>query len=158
MFFTLSSGVVTLWIIICGGMSTRPSINSKMAAREACSRVVQKLHAVTLIKSGIRQPWWEKRTLKALGLTKLHKVVIHKNTPAVNGLLRTVKHLIDIRPVDVVDPYKISTEHSTTTEQGTPVFLKANGEFDYQKYQDFIASSSKGIKTRVVPETSKTSN
>lgn len=128
-----------------------------MAAREACSKVVHKLHAVTLIKSGIRQPWWEKRTLKALGLTKLHKVVIHKNTPAVNGLLRSVKHLIDIRPVNVVDPYKPSKEHSTVTEQGTPVFLKANGEFNYQKYQEFIASNSKVTKTRA-PESPKPSN
>jgi large subunit ribosomal protein L30 len=128
-----------------------------MAAKEACTKAVHKLHAVSLIKSGIRQPWWEKRTLKALGLTRLHKVVIHKNIPAVNGLLRSVKHLIDVKPVRLVEPETKSEEHSNTAGQGTPVFLKANGQFNYQKYQDFIASNPKvsGTRTNEKSETSQ---
>lgn len=110
--------------------------NSKMAAKEACSQIVHKLHAVRLVRSGIRQPWWEKRTLRALGLTRLHKVVIHKNTPAVNGLLRSVKHLVDIRPVEVVAE-KNDAENKDEQEQGSPVFLKANGQFDIEKYKQF---------------------
>lgn len=109
---------------------------SNMAAREACSQVVHKLHAVRLIRSGIRQPWWEKRTLKALGLTRLHKTVIHKNTPAVNGLLRSVKHLVDIRPVEVVAE-KNAVKSENDNGQESPVFLKANGQFDVEKYQQF---------------------
>ena len=58
-----------------------------------------KLHAVTLIRSGIGRPHWQKRTLEALGLTKLHKTIIHKNTPSVNGMLASVKELIKIEPV-----------------------------------------------------------
>lgn len=108
-----------------------------MAAKEACSQIVHKLHAVRLIRSGIRQPWWEKRTLKALGLTRLHKVVIHKNTPAVNGLLRSVKHLIDIRPVEVVAETSNADNKKGEKELGIPVFLKANGQFDIEKYQEF---------------------
>lgn len=62
-------------------------------------KVAHKLHAVTLIRSGIGKPYWQKRTLEALGLTKLHKMVIHKNTPSVNGMLSSVKELIQIKPV-----------------------------------------------------------
>lgn len=66
-----------------------------MAAR----RLPAKLHAVTLIRSGIGKPYWQKRTLEALGLTKLHKTMIHKNIPSVNGMLASVKELIKIEPV-----------------------------------------------------------
>ncbi|EDO33003.1 predicted protein, partial [Nematostella vectensis] len=82
-------------------MSSSWKRESNMAAARA-TKTLHKLHAVTLIRSGIRQPWWEKRTLKVLGLTKLHKTVVHKNTPAVNGLLRSVKHLVDVTPIKVV--------------------------------------------------------
>ena len=61
--------------------------------------MMHKLHAVTLIRSGIGRPYWQKRTLEALGLTKLHKTMIHKNIPSVNGMLLSVKELITVRPV-----------------------------------------------------------
>ncbi len=60
---------------------------------------VHKLHAVTLVRSGIGRPRWEKKTLKALSLDKLHKTVIHKNTATVNSHLASVKGLIKVQPV-----------------------------------------------------------
>ena len=65
------------------------------------SKMVAKLHAVTLIRSGIGRPYWERRTLDALGLTKLHQTTIHKNTPSINGMLRSVKDLVMVRPLVV---------------------------------------------------------
>lgn len=62
-------------------------------------QAVHKLHAVTLIRSGIGRPYWQKRTLEALMLTKMHKTVIHKNTPTINGQLLSVKELVNVRPV-----------------------------------------------------------
>ena len=62
-------------------------------------KIIPKLHAVTLIKSGIGRPYWQKRTLKALKLTKMHKTVIHKNTPSLNSQLASVKELIKVQPV-----------------------------------------------------------
>lgn len=70
-----------------------------MASRKAGDKVLHQLHAVTLIRSGIGRPYWQKRTLEALGLTKLHKTMIHKNIPSVNGMLLSVKELIKVRPV-----------------------------------------------------------
>ena len=70
-----------------------------MASRKVGGEVIHKLHAVTLIRSGIGRPYWQKRTLEALGLTKLHKTMIHKNIPSVNGMLLSVKELIKVRPV-----------------------------------------------------------
>ena len=60
---------------------------------------VPKLLAVTLIRSGIGKPYWQKRTLDALGLRKRHKTVIHKNIPSVCGMLASVKELISVKPV-----------------------------------------------------------
>ena len=75
-----------------------------MASRQAA----HKLHVVTLKRSGISRPYWQKRTLEALGLTKLQKSVVHKNTPSVNGMLASVKELIDVKPLVVRDDLEAS--------------------------------------------------
>ena len=70
-------------------------------ASKKVEQVIHKLHAVTLIRSGIGRPFWQKRTLKVLKLTKMHKTVIHKNTPTINGQLLSVKELVLVRPLVV---------------------------------------------------------
>ena len=115
-----------------------------MAAAKASE--IPKLFAVTLIRSGIRQPFWEKRTLKALGLTKLHKTVIHKNSPSVNGQLNAVKHLISIKPVDVVsntEARKVDADSQGFSENDNEIFLRENGSFDMDKYLQRCRKESK---------------
>ena len=51
---------------------------------------------VTLVKSGIGKTQNIRETLKGLGLTKLHKTVELKNTPAMRGMLAKVSFLIKI--------------------------------------------------------------
>jgi large subunit ribosomal protein L30 len=46
------------------------------------------------IKSRIRCPKDQKRTLDALGLRKLNRVVEHEDTPAIRGMVEKVKHLV----------------------------------------------------------------
>jgi len=46
--------------------------------------------------SRINCPKVQKRTLDALGLTKMNKVVEHEDTPAIRGLIRKVHHLVTI--------------------------------------------------------------
>ena len=65
----------------------------------SAGNAVPKLLAVTLIRSGIGKPYWQKRTLEALGLVKMHKTIIHKNSPSVTGMLSSVRDLIHVRPV-----------------------------------------------------------
>ena len=69
------------------------------AAMSAVGKEIPKLLAVTLIRSGISKPYWQKRTLKALGLVKMHKTIVHKNTPSVVGMLSSVKELVHVSPV-----------------------------------------------------------
>ncbi|EDV24916.1 39S ribosomal protein L30, mitochondrial [Trichoplax sp. H2] len=67
------------------------------------AQVASKLHAVTQIRSGIGRPYWEKRTLKALGLNKINKTVVHKNTPTINGMIHTVHRLVKVQPVKIIE-------------------------------------------------------
>lgn len=48
------------------------------------------------VKSQIKRPERQKRTLKALGLNKLHNVVEHEATPQILGMIAKVNHLIEV--------------------------------------------------------------
>jgi large subunit ribosomal protein L30 len=51
---------------------------------------------VTLKKSGIGRPKKHRLTLKTLGLNKLHKTVVLKDTPQVRGMINQVSHLVSV--------------------------------------------------------------
>lgn len=85
------------------------------------AQLIPKLHAVTLIRSGIGRPFWQKRTLKALNLTKLYKTVIHKNIPSVNSMLASVKELIKVQPI----VFRTDIASSPTGRE----FLRDDGNF-----------------------------
>lgn len=49
---------------------------------------------VKLVKSYIGSPKKIRATLIGLGLTRMHKTIVRKNTPEIQGMLRKVQHLI----------------------------------------------------------------
>jgi large subunit ribosomal protein L30 len=51
---------------------------------------------VTLLKSGIGKDKKTRATLKGLGLTKLHKTVSLKNTPAIRGMINKVSFMVKV--------------------------------------------------------------
>ncbi|BDD10931.1 50S ribosomal protein L30 [Fulvitalea axinellae] len=51
---------------------------------------------ITQIKSTIKRPVDQKRTIIALGLGKIQKSVIVENTPAIAGMIRKVNHLVTV--------------------------------------------------------------
>jgi len=51
---------------------------------------------VTLVKSPIGFPEPQKRTVRALGLNRMHQTVEHQDSPALRGMLKTVIHLLQI--------------------------------------------------------------
>ncbi len=51
---------------------------------------------VTLVKSGIGSTDRIRATLVGLGLTRMHKTVIRKNTPEIRGMVAKVKHLVKV--------------------------------------------------------------
>lgn len=48
------------------------------------------------VKSGIDHPADQKRTIKALGFTRLNQVVEKTDTPQIRGMVRKVHHLVTI--------------------------------------------------------------
>ena len=46
------------------------------------------------IRSKIKRPADQKRTLEALGLRRIGQVVEHKVTPSIEGMIKKVEHLI----------------------------------------------------------------
>ncbi|MFW5753249.1 MAG: 50S ribosomal protein L30 [Marinilabilia sp.] len=51
---------------------------------------------VTQVKSRIKSPKTQKRTLDALGLRKLNRTVEHEDNPVIRGMIEKVKHLVSV--------------------------------------------------------------
>ena len=127
-----------------------------MASRGASA--IHKLHAVTLIRSGIGRPWWEKRTLRALKLERLNQTVIHKNTPTVNGQLKIVKGLIQVKPVVIneenvleelkafegVNMEEVDIDNNLRCTQ----FLDSAGKFDIHGFLNFHNGKLMGLEKK----------
>lgn len=48
------------------------------------------------VKSRIRCPKDQTRTLDALGLRKIGRVVEHEDNPAIRGMIEKIKHLVSV--------------------------------------------------------------
>ncbi len=55
---------------------------------------------ITQLKSTIDRKEPQKRTIIALGLGKLHRSVVHNDTPQIRGMIRSVSHLVKVEEID----------------------------------------------------------
>ncbi len=51
------------------------------------------------VKSSIRKPKNQKRTLEALGLHKINQEVEHEATPNILGMVEKVNHLVSVKEI-----------------------------------------------------------
>ena len=51
------------------------------------------------IKSKIKQPARQKKTLSALGIRKMNQVVEHNATPQIMGMIAKVQHLLSVEEI-----------------------------------------------------------
>lgn len=51
---------------------------------------------ITQIRSTIKRNEKQKRTIKALGLHRMHHTVIHPDVPQIRGMIRKVAHLVRV--------------------------------------------------------------
>jgi len=49
---------------------------------------------ITLVKSMIGRPEKHRKVLRGMGLNKLNRVVVLKNTPSLRGMINKVSHLV----------------------------------------------------------------
>ena len=54
---------------------------------------------ITIKQTGspIRRPASQRATLKGLGLDKMNRVVELEDTPEVRGMIRTVRHMVEVQ-------------------------------------------------------------
>ncbi len=67
-----------------------------MATEAAANSGSAKRLTVRWVKSAIGYNVRQKRTLKALGFTKLGQVVEHEDSPQMRGMLNAVIHLVQV--------------------------------------------------------------
>ena len=51
---------------------------------------------IKLVRSGIGRPKKHRDVLRGMGLTKLNKVVVLKDTPETRGMINKVSHLVEV--------------------------------------------------------------
>lgn len=52
---------------------------------------------ITLSRSTIGCPWKQKRTARALGLTKLQQTVEQPDNDQIRGMIRAIEHLVTVQ-------------------------------------------------------------
>ena len=55
---------------------------------------------VTLVRSPIKRPETQKRTVRGLGLHKLNQSVVHEDSDSIRGMIRKVQHLVSVEPAE----------------------------------------------------------
>jgi large subunit ribosomal protein L30 len=58
-----------------------------------------RLLRITLVRSPIGYSFMQKRTVRALGLRRMHQVVEQQDTPVIRGMVFKVKHLVTVEEV-----------------------------------------------------------
>jgi large subunit ribosomal protein L30 len=59
-------------------------------------KAAEKKIRVTLVRSPIGYPEPQKRTVRALGLRRMHQTVEHTDSPALRGMITKVIHLVKV--------------------------------------------------------------
>ncbi len=54
---------------------------------------------ITQFRSIIGRHFMQKRTIEALGLGKIHRSVVHNDTPQIQGMIKKVSHLVNVETV-----------------------------------------------------------
>jgi len=60
--------------------------------------VAKKLE-ITQIRSLSGRPETQRRTVRALGLTKNQTSVVHNDTPAIRGMINKIPHMLKVREI-----------------------------------------------------------
>jgi large subunit ribosomal protein L30 len=54
---------------------------------------------ITQVRSVSGRPEKQRRTLRALGLTKNQASVVHQDTPAIRGMINQIPHMVSVREI-----------------------------------------------------------
>ena len=69
-------------------------------AKKGVAKKKDRVLRITLTKSPIGYSDRQKRTVRALGLRRMHQTVEQKDTPVIQGMLAKVSHLVTVEEVE----------------------------------------------------------
>ena len=55
---------------------------------------------ITQKRSAIERQEGQKRTIRALGIRRMHHTVVHDDTPQIRGMVYVVRHLVEVEEVE----------------------------------------------------------
>ncbi len=61
---------------------------------------MEKKLKITLVKSYITRPQKQRQVLRGMGLGKLNRSVVLKDTPEIRGMIRKVSHLVSMEELE----------------------------------------------------------
>jgi large subunit ribosomal protein L30 len=76
--------------------TTKPKRTPKRAEKAAPESYIK----VTLVRSPVGYPRVQRLTATALGLRRLQSQAVHKESPAVLGMVRKISHLLKVESVE----------------------------------------------------------
>jgi large subunit ribosomal protein L30 len=54
---------------------------------------------ITLVRSTIGRPWDQERTVRSLGIRRMHQTVVRPDNPSIRGMVTKVRHLVKVEEV-----------------------------------------------------------
>ena len=66
-----------------------------MARKKTTGRI-----KITQTRSAIDRDYVQKRTIRALGIRRLNRPVVHNDTPQIRGMINRVRHLVVVEEVE----------------------------------------------------------
>lgn len=73
--------------------------------------------SITWKKSTIGYGQDQRRTIRSLGLRRLHQTVTHRDTPVIRGMLRVVRHLVEVKEVPEERPPVVRPAKTGRTQE-----------------------------------------
>ena len=56
--------------------------------------------AIIQRRSAIGRARNQKSTIQALGIKRLHHLVVHEDSPQIRGMIRKIEHLVEVKEID----------------------------------------------------------
>lgn len=72
---------------------------------------------ITYVRSAIGRAYVQKRTIKALGFSKLQQSRVVDDTPSMRGMINKVIHMLAVEEIEVKRAKKKSKKTTTTTKE-----------------------------------------
>jgi ribosomal protein L30 len=82
------------------GASPRGQRRASHGQGRGRGRVMSKRLKITQYRSAISRRQNQKDTIRSLGIRRLHQTVEHDDTPAIRGMIETVRHLVRVEEVE----------------------------------------------------------